>query len=57
MLNAKIVEIAATDDWKAKMRLVACIPVVATVEQTQKIWDDDVKLTEQVIKAANIKLE
>ena len=56
-LNAKIVEIAATDDWKAKMRLVACIPVVATVEQTQKIWDDDVKLTEQVIKAANIKLE
>jgi tripartite-type tricarboxylate transporter receptor subunit TctC len=56
-LNAKIVEIAKTDEWRAKMRLVACIPVVASVEQTKKIWDDDVKLTEQIIKAANIKLE
>ena len=56
-LNAKINEIAKTDDWKAKMRLVATIPVIANVAEMQKIWDDDVKATKEVIKAANLKLE
>ncbi len=56
-LNAKINEIAKTPEWKAKMQLVACIPAVATIEEMQKIWDQDVKDTEQVIKAAGIKLE
>lgn len=56
-LNAKINEISATADWKAKMQLVACLPVVASVEQMQKIWDEDWKSTEQVIKTAGIKLE
>ncbi len=56
-LNAKINEVAATEEWRQKMKLVACIPAVATVEQTQKFWDDDVKATAEVIKAANLKLE
>lgn len=55
--NAKIVEIAKTPEWKAKMQLVATIPVVATIEDVQKIWDQDVKDTAEVIKAAGIKLE
>jgi tripartite-type tricarboxylate transporter receptor subunit TctC len=56
-LNAKIREIAATPDWKGKMQQVATIPAVMTVEEAQKAWDDDVRNTEQVIKAANLKLE
>lgn len=56
-LNAKANEIAATAEWKAKMALVACIPSVATVDEMQKLWDDDWKSTEQVIKTAGIKLE
>lgn len=56
-LNTKINEIARTPEWKAKMQLVATIPVVATIEETQKIWDQDVKDTAEVIKAAGIKLE
>ena len=56
-INAKANELSPTAEWKAKMALVACIPVVATVEEMQKIWDDDWKSTADVIKAANIKLE
>ena len=56
-LNAKIREIAPTAEWKAKMQLVATIPAVMTIEEAQKAWDDDVKATEEVIKAANLKLE
>ena len=56
-LNAKIREIAATPDWKAKMQQVATIPAIMTVEEAQKAWDDDIRNTEQVIKAANLKLE
>ncbi len=56
-LNAKINEIAKTPEWKARMQLVACIPAVATIADMQKFWDDDWKDTEQVIKAAGIKLE
>lgn len=56
-LNAKINEISATPDWKVTMQRVANLPVIATVEQMQKIWDDDWKSTAEVIKSANIKLE
>ena len=56
-INAKVNEIAATAEWKAKMQLVATLPSVATVEQMQKFWDDDWKSTEEVIKTAGIKLE
>jgi tripartite-type tricarboxylate transporter receptor subunit TctC len=56
-LNAKINEISATPEWKAKMALVACIPQTGTVAELQKLWDDDWKSTEEVIKVAGIKLE
>ncbi len=56
-LNAKINEISATDEWKAVMQRVANLPVVASVAETQKIWDEDYKNTAEVIKSAGIKLE
>ncbi len=56
-LNAEINKISATAEWKAKMQAVACLPVVATVAELQKIWDDDVKNTTDVIKTAGIKLD
>lgn len=56
-LNAKINEISATAEWKQTMQRVANLPVVASVEQLQKIWDADWHSTAAVIKAANIKLE
>ncbi|MFM9940538.1 MAG: Bug family tripartite tricarboxylate transporter substrate binding protein [Hyphomicrobiaceae bacterium] len=56
-LNAEINKISATAEWKAKMQLVANLPVVASIEQTQKIWDDDWNNTTEVIKTAGIKLQ
>ena len=56
-INAKVNEIAATPEWKAKMQQVACLPVVANLAETQKFWDDDWTSTAEVIKAANLKLE
>ena len=56
-LNARMREIGSTAEWKQKMALVACIPVVMTIEEMQKLWDEDWKSTEQVIKTAGIKLE
>ena len=56
-LNAKVNEIAATPEWKAKMQLVATIPAVASIEAMQKFWDEDWTSTAEVIKTAGIKLE
>jgi hypothetical protein len=39
------------------MVLVACIPETRGLAELQQLWDDDWKSTEQVIKAAGIKLE
>jgi tripartite-type tricarboxylate transporter receptor subunit TctC len=56
-INAKVNEISATPEWKARMQLVSTIPAVATIAQMQKYWDDDWTSTEEVIKTAGIKLE
>jgi tripartite-type tricarboxylate transporter receptor subunit TctC len=56
-LNAKMIEISGTPEWKQKMVLVACIPETRGLAELQQLWDDDWKSTEQVIKAAGIKLE
>jgi len=57
MLNAKINEISATAEWKLVMQRVANLPVQASLDQLQKLWDDDWTSTQQVIKTAGIKLE
>ena len=56
-LNAKFNEISVTPEWKQKMALVANIPQTGTLPELQRLWDDDWKSTEQVIKTAGIKLE
>lgn len=55
-LNAKINEISAQPEWKVTMQRVANLPVVATIDEVQKTWDEDWKNTEQVIKTAGIKV-
>jgi tripartite-type tricarboxylate transporter receptor subunit TctC len=57
VLNAKINEISATAEWKATMQRVANLPVVASVDDVQKLWDEDWNATAEVIKTAGIKLE
>jgi tripartite-type tricarboxylate transporter receptor subunit TctC len=56
-LNAKIREISATPEMKAKMQLVAALPVLATVPELKKIWETDWNQTAEIIKTAGIKLE
>ena len=56
-LNAKINEISATPDWKATMQRVANVPVIASIDEVRKIWDEDWKATSEVIKSAGIKIE
>jgi len=56
-LNAKIIEIAKTDDMKARMRSINVIVPLESPEDMSKRLEQDTKLNGEVIKAANIKLE
>lgn len=56
-LNAKMIEIAKTDDMKAKMRAVNAFVPLETPEQMAKALADDIKANAELIKAANIKIE
>jgi len=56
-LNAKANEISAAPEWRARMQQVANLPVVASVGDVKKIWDEDWTNTAAVIKTAGIKLE
>lgn len=55
-MNTTLNEISARAEWKAVMQRVANLPVIASIEETQKIWDEDWKNTVEVIKTAGIKL-
>jgi tripartite-type tricarboxylate transporter receptor subunit TctC len=56
-LNAKMTEIAKTDDMKAKMRAIGVSVPVQTPEDLGRHLAADLKANLEVIKAANIKLE
>jgi len=56
-LNAKIMEIARTDDMQARIRAVGCEPVVQTIAEIEAFRDEDRKALADLIKTANIKLE
>jgi len=56
-LNAKMTEIAKTDDMKAKMRAIGVSVPVQTPEELGRHLAADLKANLEVIKAANIKLE
>ncbi len=56
-INAKIVEIAKTDDMKAKMRAISVVVPLQTPEALGRHLVEDIKLNLEVIKAANIKID
>ena len=56
-LNAKMLEIAKTDDMKAKMRAVNAFVPLQSPEEMAKALADDIKSNADLIKAANIKID
>ena len=56
-LNAKIVEIAKTDDMKKRMREISVQVPLQTQEQVLAFWKQDSDTNAELIKAAKIKLE
>jgi tripartite-type tricarboxylate transporter receptor subunit TctC len=56
-LNAKMLEIAKTDDMKARMLQISVVVPLQTPEEMAKHLVDDLARNAAVIKAANIKLE
>jgi tripartite-type tricarboxylate transporter receptor subunit TctC len=55
--NAKIIEIAKSDDMKAKMSAISVVMPIQTPAEMNAFRDLDTKVNAEVIKAANIKLE
>jgi tripartite-type tricarboxylate transporter receptor subunit TctC len=56
-LNAKMIEIAKTDDMKAKMLAVNAVVPLQSPEDMAKHLLDDIKANAELIKAANIKID
>jgi tripartite-type tricarboxylate transporter receptor subunit TctC len=56
-LNAKMIEIAKTDDMKARLRAVNAFVPLQTPEEMAKDLATDIKANAELIKAANIKIE
>jgi tripartite-type tricarboxylate transporter receptor subunit TctC len=56
-LNARIVEIAKTDDMKQRMREISVNIPIQTPAQIAEFMKGDIAANAEVIKAANIKLE
>ena len=56
-LNGKIVEIAATEDMKAKMREINVVVPLQSPEDVSAFLKADSRRNAEIIKAANIKLE
>jgi tripartite-type tricarboxylate transporter receptor subunit TctC len=56
-LNAKMIEIAKTDDMKAKMLQANVIVPQQTPEQMTEFLKDDIRRNLEVIKATNIKID
>ncbi|MFO1025832.1 MAG: tripartite tricarboxylate transporter substrate binding protein [Acetobacteraceae bacterium] len=56
-LNLKMNEIAATDDMKVKARMINVVIPPQTPEQMAQHLLADIKATDVLIKAANVKLE
>ncbi len=56
-LHAKMVEIANSDDMKARMRALNVVLPVQTPDEMRKYLENDTRLNAEVIKVADIKLE
>jgi len=56
-INAKVRELAATDEMKEKLRLAGAAPVIQTIDEIVKFREEDSKAMAELIKLANIKIE
>jgi tripartite-type tricarboxylate transporter receptor subunit TctC len=56
-LNAKVVEIAKTDDMQAKLRSLSFSVPLQTPDEIARDLADDARINSEIIKAANVKLE
>lgn len=56
-LNAKVRELAATEEMKEKLRLAGAAPVIQTIEEIEKFRAEDSKAMAELIKLADIKIE
>jgi len=56
-LNAKLVEIAKSDDMKARMLALSVVLPLQTPEEMARHLEEDTKRNAEVIRIANIKLE
>ena len=56
-LNAKIVEIAKSDEMKARMASINVVVPVQSPEEIAKRLEEDTRSNAEIIKAADIKLE
>jgi tripartite-type tricarboxylate transporter receptor subunit TctC len=56
-LNAKMVEIAKSEDMKARMHSINVVVPIQSPEEISKRLEEDTRSNAEVIKAANIKLE
>jgi tripartite-type tricarboxylate transporter receptor subunit TctC len=56
-LHARVVEIMKTEAMQQKLRQISAAPRIQTREQMAQFLVDDMKNNEELIKAANIKLE
>jgi tripartite-type tricarboxylate transporter receptor subunit TctC len=56
-LNAKMVEIAKSEDMKARMHSINVVVPIQSPEEISKRLEEDTRSNAELIKAANIKLE
>ena len=56
-LNAKMIEIAKTDDMKAKMRAVNAFVPLQAPDDMAKHLVEDIRINAELIKVANIKID
>ena len=56
-LNAKMIEIAKTDDMKAKMRAVNAFVPLQAPDDMAKHLAEDIRINAELIKVANIKID
>jgi tripartite-type tricarboxylate transporter receptor subunit TctC len=56
-LNARVVEIARSDDMKARMASINVVVPIQTPEEIAKRLEEDTRSNAEVIKVADIKLE
>ncbi len=56
-INAAVNDLARTQEVKAKLQLVASVPIAQTIPEMQAYWDLDKKRTGDLVKLAKIKFE